>query len=1110
MKYKQIFKSILLFTSILFLQQIVYSQKYKDMMHNNAINFYDVVDEAELYFETIDVYTKGSGYKQFMRWANSNEYKYYPSGNRLSIDPEFANKAYQKYLSKESNQANKSNMLENWREIGPFAINNITGHYAAGMGRVEDFYVDPNNAQNIYIGSRSGGLWKTLDEGLTWSSADKETLPASGINTIAVDPTDFNNVHVAVQNAKNSYSYGVYASINGGITFKPTTFNPSNLGLGGLGSNFRIFTVVQHPTIANLLFVGTSNGLYKTTDNFSTYTHVINRGFIAQVEFHPSNNDIIYTYSESERDLVYVSSDTGNSFSPITIIGNNNASATIGVTAFAVNELYFASSSGIFKSTDSGLNFNFVANSFNNNDTLGTDAFAVSSTNNQNLLIGGVDAANSTDGGISFTQTTSWYLGNIMNGNGTLEENYFNSTAYVHADLRTAKSLNGVFYVATDGCLAKSADGGVTWQNLMQTNAPAIRENYKLGISQSNNSVTICGSQDNGTTIKNPTEWVEAYGADGMEGIILPLNPEYMIGSYQFGGRIRTLDAGATNTIVSSNGTQGWWEAPLAYDPNDQFTIYDFRNGVYVSTDFGLNYTYVGSPAFLTANPGDYWSQIREAEIAQNNSDIIIVAKSGKIEKSTDGGATFSNIKNNLPNHAIQDIAFNPNDDNDIIVVNASYQDNNQKVYRSTNGGTSWSNITFNIGNIPVHTVVIDHTSNPNIYIGTEVGVYYKPLNGAIWTLYNTGLPNVAIEEIEINYGANTIKAATWGRGLWEYDLVGRNTHPSIESTAITNPPTINAPFENSDQLVTSIINYNGTLTNVEVKYSANNQMFDTTISMSNTSGNEWVSDQSLPNSTAGDKVFFKVFATGSSADTSETYKFMYEVPEELYCASQGSKDTPADYINQVSLSNFVNNSAKDYYTLYDNLAPIELNKGDTYQLSVRLNSAYPLDKAAAWIDFNRDAIFDNSELITMSTYASNTSTGSFNVPNDAVIGENIRMRVSNIYDNSINPCGNAFGEVEDYLITINNNTLTINEFNQNNQIVSVYPNPSKSEVYIKSDKNILKMELFDLRGRKNIQQNNLNKLNTKFNIEHLDAAIYILNVYIEDRIIVKKLIKTN
>jgi len=667
-----------------------------------------------------------------------------------------------------------------------------------------------------------------------------------------------------------------------------------------------------------------------------------------------------------------------------------------------------------------------------------------------------------------------------------------------------------LFYVGTDGCLAKSEDGGVTWQNLMQINAPPIRENYKLGISQSHNKVAISGSQDNGTSIKKPTEWVEAYGADGMEGIVLPLNPEYMIGSYQFGGRIRTLNAGTSNTIVTSNGTDGWWEAPLAYDPNDQFKIYDFRNGVYVSTDFGLNYNYVGTPSFLSSNLGNYWWQIRNAEIAQNNSDIIIVSRTSEIEKSTDGGISFTNIRNNLPNHMIQDIAINPNDDNDIIVVNASFTDNSEKVFRSINGGASWINITHNIGDIPVHTVVIDHTNNPKIYIGTEVGVYYMPLDGNNWVLYSPDLPNVAIEELEINYGANTLKAATWGRGLWEYDLVDRASYPSIESTSITDPVSLNSPLEESYQYVTSEIIYDGNLTDVKVIFSINNQSFDNSINMSNASGDVWVSDQAIPNSAlSGDKVYFKVIATGANNDTSSTYKLMYKVSEFMYCSSVCLTGTTSDFINQVRLGDFVNDSDQNYYTLYDNLEPIELNVGETYELSVRLDYAFNLDNAAVWIDFNRNAIFDDTELITMSQYNNNISNGSFTVPDDVVYGQNLRMRVSNIYDNISDPCGNAYGEVEDYVIIVNN-TLDIDNFDENDKTVSVYPNPSSSDIFLKSSENILKVELYDLRGRKIIQQNNLNKFETQFNVEHLKEAIYILNVYTKEKIIVKKIVKKN
>ena len=346
----------------------------------------------------------------------------------------------------------------------------------------------------------------------------------------------------------------------------------------------------------------------------------------------------------------------------------------------------------------------------------------------------------------------------------------------------------------------------------------------------------------------------------------------------------------------------------MAYDPNDQFKIYDFRNGVYVSTDFGLNYNYIGTPTFLSSNLGNYWWKIRNAEIAQNNSDIIIVSRTSEIEKSTDGGISFTNIRNNLPNHMIQDIAINPNDDNDIIVVNASFTDNSEKVFRSINGGASWINITHNIGDIPVHTVVIDHTNNPKIYIGTEVGVYYMPLDGNNWVLYSPDLPNVAIEELEINYGANTLKAATWGRGLWEYDLVDRASYPSIESTSITDPVSLNSPLEGSNQYITSEIIYDGNLTDVKVSFSINNQSFDNSINMSNTSGDLWVSDQALPNSTlSGDNVYFKVIATGANNDTSSTYKLMYKVSEFMYCSSVGLDGTTSDYINQVRLGDFVN-----------------------------------------------------------------------------------------------------------------------------------------------------------------------------------------------------------
>lgn len=446
-------------------------------------------------------------------------------------------------------------------------------------------------------------------------------------------------------------------------------------------------------------------------------------------------------------------------------------------------------------------------------------------------------------------------------------------------------------------------------------------------------------------------------------------------------------------------------------------TIYDFRDGVRRSEDFGTTHTLVGTPTFS--------GTMQLAEIAQNNSNIIVVSRNSSIEKSTDGGVTFNSIKGSLPNHSIQDIAFDPLDDDVIIVVNASYQNNAEKIYMSTNGGSTWTNITFNIGDIPVHSVVVDHSSQSNIYLGTEVGVYTKPMASSTWTLYSTDLPNTTVEELEINFGANTIKGATWGRGLWEYDLVGRKDYPSINYTEITDVPTDEHPKEGVEQFVTSEIIYTGTLTNVYVRWSIGSPDFSipaNTITMTNTAGNTWVSDTEIPNQLEGTKVFFKVFAEGDASDISETYKFMYTVKPFQLCTPTVQNGT-SDYINLFEVDNasgniYSNASGNDGYTSYSN-TPIQMIIGEDYTFNVRLQGAFADDDAGIWIDFNQDAEFDASETVIMSDYLGSISTGTIQVPVNANTDGTITMRVRNSFFEAPDPCNFDAGEVEDYIVQI-------------------------------------------------------------------------------------------
>ena len=143
---------------------------------------------------------------------------------------------------------------------------------------------------------------------------------------------------------------------------------------------------------------------------------------------------------------------------------------------------------------------------------------------------------------------------------------------------------------------------------------------------------TISGSQDNGTSIKTENSWIEFYGADGMEGIIHPLNDDGMIGSFQFGGKRRTKDGGLTQGGINPSGFDGNWIAPLLYDPNNQMRIFAMDDMVYSSDDFGSSWEQRGTPSFS----GD----ISRAAIAENNSNILVVSNYQAIEKSIDGGYT--------------------------------------------------------------------------------------------------------------------------------------------------------------------------------------------------------------------------------------------------------------------------------------------------------------------------------------------------------------------------------------------------------------------------------------------------------------------------------------
>ena len=163
---------------------------------------------------------------------------------------------------------------------------------------------------------------------------------------------------------------------------------------------------------------------------------------------------------------------------------------------------------------------------------------------------------------------------------------------------------------------------------------------------------------------------------------------------------------------------------------------------------------------------------IRSLVIAQSNPDYIYAGTLGNIYMTSNGGDSWIDISSGLPvaNAAITGIAISDYDPQSVWVTFSGYSDG-EKIYTSTDGGSSWINVSGTLPNIPVNCIVYQNSSSDAIYIGTDFGVFYKDSTMNDWVSFNNGLPNVIIDELEIQYDASKIRAATYGRGLWESKL---------------------------------------------------------------------------------------------------------------------------------------------------------------------------------------------------------------------------------------------------------------------------------------------------------------------------------------------------
>lgn len=732
--------------------------KWFIMMQDPAVNFYDVQREANRYFEEVGT-GKGTMYKIYKRWEYMNYDRTFPTGERPRQDH-----LWNEMIKFRAENPPKAERSGSWEELGPHVWQNNTGHWNPGIGRINVVAVDPNDPNTIYIGAPSGGCWKTTNEGETWQVLT-DHLPVLGVSAIAIDYTNTDIIYIGTgdRDASDNYSIGVLKSTDGGQNWETTGMQHS------IYQNLTVEKLLIHPEDPNTIYCAVNNGLYRSYDGADTWEEILS-GHIDDIEFKPGDPNTIYAITKK----FYKSTDGGDSFVQITDgLPASNGRAQIAVTNAAPEYVYFMCAGtdglfgGVYRSTDSGDSFELRADSPQmlgysptGNDNSSQASYdlglAASHINPDEVHLLGIITWRSMDGGINWVATTEWNFQNDPIG-------------YTHCDMHWAHFEGGTLYVGSDGLVCKSEDSGNTWIDL--TTGIGIRQFYRIGTSKNHPYKILGGSQDNGTSVYSTDHWHEWLGADGMECLVDYSNDNIVYGTMQFGYFYKSNNGGA-NTVSINQPGGGNWVTPFVIHPTDPSTIF-------VGNDYGVRKTTNGMQSWTTIS--SFSNSVRQMAISASNPDYIFASWGNTIKRTKDGGDSWVDVSDGLPANAISYIAVHPADP-ELVAVSISGYEDGEKLYISEDAGDSWTNYSLNLPNIPANCVTFYDDPNTSLYVGMDVGVYYIDSSLEAYETFWEGLPNVIVNELEINYQINKIRAATYGRGLWESDV--RMTEPVADFEA--------------------------------------------------------------------------------------------------------------------------------------------------------------------------------------------------------------------------------------------------------------------------------------------------------------------------------------
>lgn len=711
------------------------------------------------------------------------------------------------------------------RSIGP----------ASASGRVTSFAVNPDNPAQYFVGVASGGVWKTSNNGITWTPVfDNEG--SYSIGTVTLDPKNPNTVWVGTgeNNSQRSVSWGdgIYRSDDGGRSWR-------NLGLK---DSQHIARIVIDPRDSNVVYVasqgplwspGGDRGVFKTTDGGKTWKNVLtiseNTG-ATDIAIDPANPDRLLAASYQRRRHQWTLIDGGPE-------------------------------SAIYKSDDAGATWRRIRAGLPQGD-LGRIGFTFSpaeahlvyakieASNNQSAFFVSHDSGESWERRAAF-EGTPMYYGQIVADPKNPQKFYAADTNFrvsedggrtirplgdrnKHVDSHTIwidpRNTDHIF-IGCDGGVYESYDGGQFW--MFKANLPTLQF-YDVDVDYAKPFYNVYGGTQDNFSWGGPTatrnqngimnsDWFVTTGGDGFVSRVDPQDPDTVYAESQGGGLVRfTRKTGSRINLQPIEGAGEdplrWnWDAPLLISPHNHLRLYFGSNKLFRSDDRGTTWKAISpdltkqidrnalpvmgkiwGPDAVAKNASTafYGNISAISESPKREGMLFIGTDDGNIQVRDEEGAQWRKADlSAFPEHIyVQRILASQHDENVVYAALDDHQNGDFKPYllKSADRGKTWANISAGLPqNGPVMSLAEDHVNPKLLFAGTESGLFFSIDGGDKWNRLRGGLPTIEVRDMVIQKRENDLVLATFGRGFYvldDYSPLRTATAETLKQEAVLFP----------------------------------------------------------------------------------------------------------------------------------------------------------------------------------------------------------------------------------------------------------------------------------------------------------------------------------